>query len=167
MNVDPVFDRAIAIVLAHEGGLVDDPADPGGLTNFGFAENENRDLTPSAIRSMTRDQAVIRYRDRFWAPYRWRDLPDPIAIKTFDISIDQGAAPAIKNLQRAVRSADGVVLEEDGVLGDRTVEAVIGCAAPVLLAALKSEMAAHYRLIAAARAGDAKFLNGWLARAYF
>ena len=28
------FDEIIEQVLKHEGGLVDDPDDPGGLTNF-------------------------------------------------------------------------------------------------------------------------------------
>ena len=30
------FDRALPLVLAHEGGYVDHPSDPGGATNLGI-----------------------------------------------------------------------------------------------------------------------------------
>lgn len=29
------FERALSLVLKHEGGWSDDPADPGGATNLG------------------------------------------------------------------------------------------------------------------------------------
>ena len=31
------FELAIPIVLKHEGGFADNPADPGGATNFGIS----------------------------------------------------------------------------------------------------------------------------------
>ena len=47
------FDRAVHFVLAQEGGLVDDPADPGGLTHFGIALAEHPHMSAEQIRSLT------------------------------------------------------------------------------------------------------------------
>lgn len=163
---DPVFMQAVAQLLLDEGGLVDDPADPGGLTNFGFALADNPDLTADQLRAMTRDQAIERYYAKWWRPYRWRDLPAPIAGKVFNLAVPDGPQSAIRALQRACWAA-GCKVTEDGVLGSETVRAA-GAQLPtnVLLAALKSELAAHFRLVAAARPASSKFLAGWLARAY-
>ena len=51
------FDLAINYVLENEGGVVDDPNDPGGLTNFGISQKQYPDLD---IRDLTRDQAEQR-----------------------------------------------------------------------------------------------------------
>mgnify|MGYP001617064660 FL=1 len=32
------FEHAVAFVLDHEGGLVEHPADPGGLSNYGISQ---------------------------------------------------------------------------------------------------------------------------------
>lgn len=161
---DPLAQRAIAAVLADEGGLKDDPADPGGLTNMGFALNRNPDLTAAAIRAMTVAQATERYYEKWWKPYRWGDLPIPIALKVFNLAVPDGPQSAIRALQRACWAA-GRRVTEDGVLGAETVTAA-GANTLSVLAALKSELAAHFRLVAASRPAESKFLPGWLARAY-
>ena len=34
------FNKAIAIILKHEGGYVNDPDDPGGETNMGITKRD-------------------------------------------------------------------------------------------------------------------------------
>jgi lysozyme family protein len=165
MTMSPLAARAIAQVILDEGGLVDDPSDPGGLTNMGFALNRNPDLTADAIRAMNVARATDRYFVKWWQPYRWEDLPAPIALKVFNLAVPDGPDSAIRALQRACWAA-GKKVPEDGVLGVGTVGAAGFVATDVLLAALKSELAAHFRLVAAARPLQAKDLPGWLARAY-
>lgn len=162
--ISPLAARAIAQAIIDEGGLVDDPRDPGGLTNLGFALNRNPDLTAAQIRAMTIPQATDRYLVKWWQPYRWEDLPIPIALKVFNLAIPDGAQSAIRALQRACWAA-GRKVPETGVLGDETVAAA-GANTLSVLAALKSELAAHFRLVAAARPASSKFLAGWLDRAY-
>lgn len=164
-GADPVFDQAVAVVLAHEGELHDDPNDPGGLTNWGFALNENPDLTAAALRAMTRDAAIARYRAQWWERYPWGRLPPPVAVKLFDLAVPYGPSAAIRALQRACRAA-GRAVGEDGVLGSETIAAAGTLPAAALLAALKSELAAHVRTLVAAEPQKARFLAGWLARAY-
>jgi lysozyme family protein len=165
MSGDGLFDAAVALVLAHEGGLHDDPHDPGGLTNWGFALRENPDLTPEALRTMTRAEAVARYRARWWDAHPWHRLEWPVALKAFDLAVPVGPANAIRALQRACRAA-GRAVAEDGVLGAATIATANAVPADVLLAALKSELAAHFRGLVAAAPEKARFLAGWLARAY-
>lgn len=162
---DPVFLRAIDLVLRHEGGLHEESGDLGGLTNFGFALARNPDLTPDALRAMTRDQAIARYWERWWQPYRWRDLPALIACKAFDCAVPDGPGAAIRALQRACRAA-GRKVAEDGNLGIETIGAAGYVSTVALLAALKSELAAHFRLVAASRPQQSACLAGWLDRAY-
>jgi lysozyme family protein len=162
--ISPLAARAIAQVIIDEGGLVDDPSDPGGLTNHGFALNRNPDLTAAEIRAMTVPQATDRYLAKWWQPYRWEDLPIPIALKVFNLAIPDGPESAIRALQRACWAA-GRKVAENGVLGDGTVSAA-GANTLSVLAALKSELAAHFRIIAALHPAEAKFLPGWLDRAY-
>lgn len=162
---DALADRFAETVLTHEGGLEDNPDDPGGLTNWGFALRDNPDLTAAQIRAMTRDQAKARYIARWWAPMRWRELPPDVAVKAADAAVNMGAVWATKALQRAVRACGNAILD-DGLLGSGTVAAANQADAPSLMTALRSELAGHYRLIAETRPSSAQFLTGWLNRAY-
>jgi len=58
-----VFDRAIKYVLKHEGGLVNDPADPGGLTNRGITQ---RDYPHLDIAHLTEAETIAIYRKDYW-----------------------------------------------------------------------------------------------------
>lgn len=68
-------------------------------------------------------------------------------------------------LQRALRSAS-IYVPEDGLMGPVTISAVLNSEPNILLAAMKSEAAGYYRLIAAKNPSQQKFLQGWLNRAY-
>jgi lysozyme family protein len=48
------FDLAVEFVLRHEGGLVHNPHDPGGTTNFGISQRAYPEVD---IGNLTRDEA--------------------------------------------------------------------------------------------------------------
>jgi type VI secretion system secreted protein VgrG len=81
-----------------------------------------------------------------------------VASKVFDMGVNMGIGTAVKILQKAL----GVAV--DGVFGSGTLAAV-NAASDALLPAYKQALAAHYQSIVAAKPAEAKFLNGWLARA--
>ncbi|MBI2235400.1 MAG: hypothetical protein HYU60_00320 [Magnetospirillum sp.] len=181
---DGVFATALAIVLKHEGGFVNDAADPGGATNFGVslrtvakldANGDGRldfdfdgdgDVDADDIRAMTPEAAAAYYRSQWWDKHGYAAIAAPeIAIKVFDLAVNMGSAQAHKVLQRAVRAA-WFALPDDGVLGPQTISSVNAAEPRSLLAALKSEASGFYRTIAAAKPNLAKFLPGWLNRAY-
>jgi lysozyme family protein len=93
-------------------------------------------------------------------------LPPSIAAKVFDAAVNIGIDEAVRALQRALRAARAIRIEEDGRLGPATLAAVRATAADAVLPALREALAGHYRLIVAGNPAQARFLNGWLARAY-
>lgn len=164
----PEFLNAVARVLADEGGIVRNPADPGGLTRWGISQREYPGVD---IASLTRDGAIAIYFRDWWQRFSFASLPPASAAKVFDLAVNMGPAHAVSCLQRALRAC-GHPLDDDGVLGPVTVGAAAAVAdGAALMAALRSEAAGYYRVTAALWRSvrpnaDREFLKGWLDRAY-
>ncbi len=109
------FDQAIAHVLRHEGGYVNDPRDPGGETQWGISK---RSYPGVNIKALTIDGAKAIYRRDYWDRVHADDLPPVLRLPVFDMAVNQGALTAIKTLQRAA----GVLA--DGVIGPATLAAI-------------------------------------------
>ena len=109
------FDEAFTRTLGHEGGLVDDPRDPGGLTNWGISQ---RSYPNEDIRSLNVDRARAIYLRDYWGPAGCDAVPDAIKADLFDMAVNAGVKTAIKALQRAVGEV------QDGVIGPRTLQAL-------------------------------------------
>ncbi|WP_299378478.1 glycosyl hydrolase 108 family protein [uncultured Kiloniella sp.] len=191
-NSERVYNQAISIVLAHEGGFVYDRDDPGGATNYGislrwlrqvgdlnfdgFKDGDiNRDgvVDERDIREMSVDDAKVFYRQLWWDKYAFDDLPPLPAIKVFDLAVNMGPRPAFRILQRAARSCC-YVLEDDGIIGPATrtvIESVCnkntGPDKHALVSAICSEAAGYYRYLIARKPAFSKYKNGWLNRAYY
>ena len=115
----PDFLIAVDRVLLNEGGYSSNPADPGGATNFGISARQHPGLD---IATLTRDAAVKIYWREWWQRFGFARLPDAVASKTFDLSVNMGAGHAIQCLQRALRACDShSPVTEDGVLGVATI----------------------------------------------
>ena len=153
---------AVQGVLADEGGDSSNPADAGGATRFGISARAHPGVD---IATLTRDGAVKIYWDEWWLRFGFAQLPAAVAAKTFDLAVNMGASNAIECLQRALR-ASGVPVTEDGAMGPATALAAARADPAALMSAMRSEFAAHYRLIAAKQNRDQEFLKGWLNRAY-
>lgn len=157
------FEKAIKYVLQNEGGYVFDEDDPGGETNYGISKRSYPNLD---IKHLTLKDAKKIYFCDFWHKGRFEEIEDDtVATQVFDLSVNMGIRPAITILQRALRSV-GINVLEDGVIGPQTLSAVSNSEPRSLLAAIKSEAAGYYRMIVCNKPGQAKFLNGWLNRAY-
>lgn len=111
MNFDQCFDR----LISHEGGVVDHPSDPGGLTKYGISQ---RTYPGENIRAMTLDRAREIYLRDYWGPAGCDAVPDKLKLDLFDMAVNAGVKTAVKMLQRAVGEAD------DGVMGPRTLQAL-------------------------------------------
>jgi lysozyme family protein len=90
------FDDVIARVLANEGGYVNNPADPGGETNFGISKHAYPDVD---IANLTRDQAAAIYKRDFWDKMQL-DLQAPaIGYQLLDFAVNAGVGTAIRVAQ--------------------------------------------------------------------
>jgi lysozyme family protein len=157
------FLKAFDYLLKHEGGYVNDSADPGGETRYGISKRSYPNLD---IKNLTLDQAKEIYFRDFWQKGRFEQIEDEnIAIKLFDLGVNMGINQANKLIQRALR-ATGTQVAEDGIIGPITLTAINKADPTDLLSALKSESAGHYRLIASANPSQKRFIEGWLNRAY-
>ena len=188
------FKKAIPVILKHEGGLVNHPDDPGGVTNYGislrwalrlhkaaagdslFDIDGDGDVDPDDIRGMDEEQAKKIYEIAIWKAHNYAHLFDQeVATKVFDMTVNMGPAQSHKNTQRACRSV-GRYVKDDGIIGPLTLAAVNGANSSSLLAAIRSEMAGFYRAIilrnsALIKEGHnvndfSKFKEGWMRRAY-
>lgn len=81
---------SIDLVLRHEGGLSDDPNDPGGLTNFGISLRSYPELGADGIRSLTRAQAEAIYLKDFWTATMAAQPEQSLANCMMDSRVDQG-----------------------------------------------------------------------------
>jgi lysozyme family protein len=157
------FEKAIPFVLAHEGGFVDDPADPGGRTKYGISQ---RRFPMEDIVNLTLDRAKQLYRQEWWDAYGYAGFEDQkVAEKVLDFSVNMGPQAAHRVLQRALR-ATGEGVKEDGIFGPKTMGAANRAIPGVLLSALRSEGAGYYRILLALDSKRERFINGWLVRAY-
>jgi lysozyme family protein len=112
------FDTAVKHILMFEGGLVDHPKDPGGITKFGISLRAYPELGESGIRSLTKRQAADIYKRDYWDALRCSELPSGLRLMVFDCAVNQGVGYATKALQSAVSA------RADGVLGPKTMDAI-------------------------------------------
>jgi lysozyme family protein len=117
------FEECLKHVLAHEGGFVDHPADPGGATNLGctkavWEEWCGHAVDVQAIKDLTPEDVAPLYREKYWHKVRGDDLPAGIDYCVFDTAINSGPGRAAKFLQEAVGATP------DGIIGLRTLAAV-------------------------------------------
>jgi len=111
------FQTAIEHIFLFEGGLVDHPKDPGGITKFGISAKAYPELGVDGVRCISKEEAAHLYKRDYWDVLRCDDMPDGLRLMVFDCAVNQGAAYAAKALQAAL------AVQTDGVIGPRTLEA--------------------------------------------
>ena len=161
-------DQFIALVLELEGGFVDDPADRGGATNFGITANTwgayrqlGRQATRAEVAAITRDQAGAFYRGLMAASIFHGVTHDSLRYQLIDFEINSGGARACRWLQRAV----GTPTTDGASLDERTRHLLQQTSGRLVTNALLAARLEMYYAIVAKDASQAKFLNGWVARA--
>ena len=118
---------SLSLVLAHEGGYSNHPADPGGATNKGITQRvydgyrKSRGLPLRSVKLIEPNELEDIYDRQYWRLVRGDDLPAGLDYAVFDFAVNSGPGRAIKFLQ----SAAGLVGQDiDGVFGYQTLTAV-------------------------------------------
>ena len=130
MSGTPDFPTSLAYVLTNEGGYVNDPADAGGITNYGITADTAASFGYTGdMRTLSRDTAKGIAEHEYWMPAKCDDLPPVLRFQMLDAAYNSGATQAALWLQRALDIA------ADGVLGPATVAAA-KVADPIVTAVL-------------------------------
>lgn len=145
----------VAFTLEQEGGLVDDPADPGGLTNFGISQTAYPNVD---IRGLTAATASDIYRRDYWERVAGDSLPVGVDLMLFDMAVNAGVAESARILQGCVGAA------QDGAIGPATLEAVRDACAADSGAGLVNLLATRQQDYYEGLAKWSVFGAGWGAR---
>jgi lysozyme family protein len=140
-------------ILEAEGGLVDNPNDPGGVTKYGISKAAFPDLD---IVNLTPEQAIAIYASDYWEPAKCPALPQALALVHFDAAVNCGVGQAARFLQQAV----GVSV--DGIVGPLTIAAA--WKTHDVVSHYLDTREAFYRKLAQANPAEGVFLDGWLNR---
>jgi lysozyme family protein len=127
------FQAALDHVLKSEGGFVNHPKDPGGMTNLGctkvvWEEYIGHPVSEADMRALTPKSVAPLYKRKYWDKVAGDDLPSGLDYAVFDAAINSGAGRAAKWLQEVV----GVTA--DGAIGKGTLAAVASMDAQKLIA---------------------------------
>jgi len=139
------FNNCLQVILRHEGGFVNHPADPGGATKYGITRRtlrrwRGKRVSVNDVRRLTRREAAAIYHAWYWRPVWGDDLPVGVDMAVLDYAVNSGWKRAVKALQKVV----GV--RRDGYVGPKTLAAIHQMGAGQAISAL-----CRYRL-------------GWLQR---
>ena len=68
------FDHCLELVLEHEGGFVNHPKDPGGMTNKGITKRTyekylGREVTEDEMRNIPDEDVKDIYKKKYWEKY--------------------------------------------------------------------------------------------------
>lgn len=159
INQQSVFDRALAIILHHEGGYVNHPQDPGGRTNLGVTQRVweawvGRRVTEAEMRALTPAMVAPLYRKEYWDACRCDEMPPAVALVVFDFAVNAGVRRAAITVQRVAGTA------QDGRIGPVTLAAINARTARSTVISYSEARRVFYRGLRT----FATFGRGWLRR---
>lgn len=153
------FDEALKAVLKHEGGFVNHPKDPGGMTNLGvtkrvWEEWVGKKVDEKTMRSLTPELVAPMYRKNYWDAVKGDELPEGLDYLMFDFAVNSGPVRAIRTMQKAMG------LTTDGIIGPKTLGVLKDSNREELVARFSDEKEAFYRALPT----FSTFGKGWLRR---
>ena len=169
------FLPALQKVLAHEGGYVNDPDDPGGETYKGVARAmhskwsgwvrvdiaKNKSVFPANLEKDTELQNEVAqfYQVNFWDALSADNIESQlVADSIFDFAVNAGLKTSASLAQMVVEA------ETDGVIGFESLEKINAFNPEHFLAAFTVAKIARYIAIIKKRPESKKYLYGWVSR---
>jgi lysozyme family protein len=153
------WQKSFEMMLESEGGYVNHPSDPGGMTNLGvtkrvWEEWVGRESNEKEMRSLTPEMVAPLYKRRFWDACKCDELPSGIDYLVFDFAVNAGPGRSAKILQAAVGATP------DGAIGPMTLAAVNKHDGAELVTKFSDAKEAFYRSLNT----FGTFGKGWLNR---
>lgn len=117
------FDHSLEMLLHHEGGFVNHPKDPGGVTNLGvtkkvFEKWVGREVSVDEMKALTPTDVAPIYKKNYWDKLRADDLPAGLDFAAFDWGVNSGTGRPAKVIQKYISA------KQDGVIGAKSLALV-------------------------------------------
>jgi lysozyme family protein len=164
--INPKNDAEIvALILTHEGGFVNNPADPGGATNRGITARtlaawRGEPVTTADVQKMPLEEAIAIYEAKYLKEPNISAVQDLRARGAMaDTAVLFGPSQAIMAVQQILR------LKIDGVLGPITAGAINAFDARQLVNQIAVWRIKRHAARVAAVPSQLIFLEGWIGRA--
>lgn len=153
------FKECLDLVLKSEGGYVNNPADPGGMTNLGvtkrvWEEYTGHEADEKEMRSLTPEKVAPLYEQKYWRPCYGEVLPRGLDFVVFSMGVNAGPGRSVKLLQSAIECVP------DGVIGPRTRELISSSNSATLINKFSESRREYYRALKTFPI----FGKGWLSR---
>jgi len=179
-SLTPNFLLAFHHVIELEGGYSNDADDPGGETKYGitratlarFKYAHPGIINTVDIKNLTRDDALIIYKIKYWYEVGIDCINDPwVAMEVFEAAVNCGPKNGVIFAQDAyefLRKPDWPKLKIDGVLGPITAAALnLVCSSgyrDALLLAMNGEQYEYYETLVDHNERFRTFARGWTRR---
>ena len=162
------FEECLPLILKHEGGYSDHPADKGGATNRGITQTVydewriGQGFSRQPVSGISAAEVGKIYFSRYWKLGKCDQLPIPLDYVHFDGCVNHGVKQAAKFLQRALGVTD------DGAIGPKTLDAVrqddVYGTIELVCTSILDQREQFYQTLTENKPHQKVFLKGWLAR---
>ena len=159
------FERIFDYLLRVEGGYSDDKNDKGGKTKFGIIEEEARDFGYKGdMQNLTKDFAKNIYLKKYYLGNKLdKVVNDKAALSICDWAVNSGRN-GTKNAQIAINQLTNANLDVDGIIGNKTLEALNSADPEKFLEVYHNLQRIYYKGKVEADRTQEGFLTGWLNR---
>ena len=159
------FERIFDYLLRVEGGYSDNKNDKGGKTKFGIIEEEARDFGYKGnMQDLTKDFAKNIYLKKYYLGNKLdKVINDKVALSICDWAVNSGRN-GTKNVQIAINQLTNANLDVDGIIGNKTLEALNSIDPGKFLEVYHNLQRIYYKGKVEADRTQEGFLTGWLNR---
>ena len=159
------FEKIFDYLLKVEGGYSNDKHDKGGKTKYGIIEEEAREFGYKGdMQDLTKDFAKNIYLKKYYLGNMLDKVTnDKVALSICDWTVNSGKN-GIKNAQIAINQLTNTNLDIDGIIGNKTLEALSTVDPEKFLEVYHNLQRIYYRSKVADDKTQENFLAGWLNR---
>ena len=159
------FEKIFDHLLKVEGGYSDDKHDKGGKTKYGITEEEARDFGYKGdMQDLTIDFAKNIYLKKYYLGNKLdKVVNDKVALSICDWAVNSGRN-GTKNAQIAINQLTNANLDVDGIIGNKTLEALNAADPEKFLEVYHNLQRIYYKGKVEADRTQERFLTGWLNR---
>ena len=162
---EDVFNKIFEYILSVEGGYSNDKADKGGKTKYGIIEVEARKYGYKGdMKDLTKDIAKDIYKNKYYLSNNLDKIKDNrVALSIADWTINSGNW-GTKKAQQTVNILKGDILVVDGILGEKSIQAINSINPEMFLTQYHDLQRKFYHAIVNSNSSQSVFLKGWLNR---